>query len=145
MTMLVAVLTALALPSAALAGGGNSAIEEYVLDIPSGGGADHGAPSDTDAGSTLSPSTETALDAEGEDGAAAAKLAKATGPGRNSEGGRPEGPAEESGGSGIADVIGDVASGSDAGMGLVLPIVLGLALIGAVGAVIVRRSGQEST
>ncbi len=145
MTTLVAVLTALALPSAALAGGGNSAIEEYVLDIPSGGGADQGAPSDTGSGAPLSPGTEAALEAEGEDGAAAAKLAKATGPDRNGDGARADEPADAGGGSGIAEVIGDLASGSDAGMGPMLPIVLGLALIGAVGIAIARRAGQDST
>jgi hypothetical protein len=145
-----------ALTGLALAGGnGPAAGEEYILDIPGAGGNEPGSPSSTapDPGTDLPTGTEEALLQEGADGAAAADLARGTGPqdkgdrsgnGSNDGGDAVTGAADADGGSGIGEVVGDLASGSDSGMGLVLPIVLVLALGAALALVAWRRSASGS-
>jgi hypothetical protein len=143
----------LALPGLALAGGdGPAAGEEYILDIPGADGNEPGTPSGTsdtapDSGSALPSGTEDELIQEGSDGAKAAELARETGPGDGGQsgGGSPDvEPVPEADGSGVGDVVADLASGSDSGMGVFLPIVLVLALAGALAFVVWRRRGTGS-
>jgi hypothetical protein len=144
----------LALPGLAHAGGdGPAAGEEYILDIPGAEGNEPGSPSGTsdtspDSGSALPSGTEDELLQEGSDGAEAAELARETGPGDGgkSGGGSPdvEPVADADGGSGVGDVVADLASGSDSGMGVFLPILLVLALAGALAFVVWRRRGTGS-
>jgi hypothetical protein len=140
----------LALSGLALAGGnGPAAGEEYILDIPGADGDDSGSPagSSPDSGSALPAGTEDELLQQGSDGAKAAELARETDP--NGAGGSGGGPTDgdqgvADGGSGIGDVVADLASGSDSGMGLFLPIVLVLALGGALALIVWRRRASGS-
>jgi hypothetical protein len=163
MKKLAAVLVALvivALPAMASAQGG-SGIDEYTEDVPGGGG---GTPSNdgNGGGAPLPGASQDALQEQGTDGAAAAELAESTGPGNGSGGGGGEGggtgsdsgsgpagsptnPAStgggDSSGSGIDDVVVELAGGSEDGMGILLPIILGSVLVAAVAFVLIRRGG----
>ena len=163
---LLAVVAALALPGVAM--GQGSGADEYSEDIPGGGGnqpsnQNGGGSGGTGGGSTLPSGTQADLAAQGDDGAAAANLAQQTGPGENGNGGKSNGagsgdgaggtgsgssgdvnlaPADsDSSGSGIGGVVADLAGGSDDGMGLLLPIILGSVLVAAVAFVLFRRGG----
>ena len=142
----LSLLACLTLPGLALAGG--AAEEEYVLDIPGAGGNESGnAPSaPSGSGGELPAGTEDALLQEGADGAKAARLARETGPDgdRRSADSRDDAAGGADSGSGIGDVVADLASGSDSGMGFILPLVLVLALAAAVALVAWRRRGSGS-
>ncbi len=139
-----------ALTSLAVAGGDDSgAGEEYILDIPGADGNEPSSPADT--GSALPAGTEDDLLEQGSDGADAAKAARETDPGnggKSSDGDEAiAGAGDGSGGddgSGIAEVVGELASGSDSGMGAFLPIVLVLAFGGALAVVVWRRRASGS-
>ena len=131
----------------AQAPGGHGAIEEYTETLPGPGGDNPtGESTDTGTGGSLSPEQVAALEAEGSEGANAAKAAQSTGPDRKGGGSdRAGAPAPESdGGAGVVEVIGDLAGGDDSGMGVALPIVLGVALLGALAFVIARRGGGHT-
>lgn len=161
----LAVLALLALPGATVAHAqGNAAVDEYSESTPGGGGnkpSNSGSGSGSSSGDASSgPLTSAqiaALEAQGRDGAAAAALAQSTGPdgkGQNREGAGSAGltggggaaneptQAQDSGGPGITEAIGDLAGGSDSGMGPVLPIVLIAAVMGSLAFVVVRRRGS---
>ena len=152
LTIPLALFAFFALAGLALAGGnGPAAGEEYILDIPGANGNDPGSPAGTspDSGSALPTGTEDELLQEGADGAEAAELARETDPGGGGQtnGGSSDGDQAVTGvddGSGIGDVVADLASGSDSGMGLFLPIVLVLALGGALALVVWRRRASGS-
>jgi MYXO-CTERM domain-containing protein len=139
-----------ALTGIALAGGdGPAAGEEYILDIPGADGDQPGGAADTsdspDSGSAVPAGTENDLLEEGADGGRAAELARETdpGPGGHSNGGSSDTEqAVSDDGSGLAEVVADVASGSDSGMGPFLPVVLVLALAAALALAVWRRRGS---
>jgi hypothetical protein len=143
---MAAVLVALVVPAVSL-GQGNAGVDEYTEEVPGAGG---GKPSSGNTGGEddptlgpLTPAQVSALDEAGIDGTAAAALAQATGPagGDQGNGGTPDdlGPVDDS--SGVADVVGDLAGDSESGIGIMLPIVLALTLLAAVGFVLARRHG----
>ena len=145
-----AALAALALPSLAMAQG-NSGVDEYEEVLPSPGGegndSDSGQPGADDSSGPLTPEQVAALEEEGADGEAAAAPAQGngadrdTGSGGDSANTTPAGSGADDD-SGVAGVVGDLASGSDDGMGVVLPIVLVVAALAAIAFFAVRRRGR---
>jgi hypothetical protein len=151
----IALLAALALPSAALAAGGtnappgNSGVDEYLEAIPDATG-NRPAQHITRSGSTthaLPQAVAQKLDALGADGRAVAGFVAATAPKRVSSS-APSEPSATSGGtqdalpSGGAPAIGRAAADTvdgGGGLGLLLPIALGGILVAAVAARLVRR------
>jgi hypothetical protein len=162
------IVAMLAVPGVAVAQApGNGGADEYTETLPGAGGntpsnqggggsggGESGAPT---ASGPLTPAQVAALEAQDEDGAAAAALAEQSGPDRS--GGEDTGAAGSDGSdtagsdtagsgtaddSGIREVVGNVASGSDDGMGAALPIILAATLIGALAFLIVRRSGGRA-
>jgi hypothetical protein len=142
-----AALGVMALPSLAMAQG-NSGVDEYEEVLPSPGG---GSDSDSDSGESgadessgpLTSEQVAALEEEGADGEAAAAVAQANGADRDPEsGGDPASPTSTAPAddSGVAEVVGDLASGSDDGMGIMLPIVLVVAALAAIAFFAARRS-----
>lgn len=157
-----------AFPGVAL--GQGSGADEYTENIPGGGGNTptnnngNGSGGGSDGGgSPLPQGAQEALAQQGSDGAAAANLAAETGPNRNATSGKQGGGSggdgaggglsggegsslstptkSDSGGSGIGEVVGELAGGSDDGMGILLPIILGSVLVAAVAFVLIRRTG----
>ena len=137
-----------------------------------GGGSHHPGGGGGGSGSSVSPGVTHTLDSQGPAGQGAASLAAATAPdvGGNApagHGGKSGGSANAKGGSGTtaggAASRGNAASGGsgsgvdaiaaeltgsgvDNGMGIFLPIILGAALIGALGLVALRlRRGPQQT
>jgi hypothetical protein len=137
-----------------------------------GGGSHHPGGGGGGSGSSVSPGVTHTLDSQGPAGQGAANLAAATAPdvGGNApagHGGKSGGSANAKGGSGTtasgAASGGNAASGGsgsgvdaiaaeltgsgvDNGMGIFLPIILGAALIGALGLVALRlRRGPQQT
>ncbi len=159
---LLAVFATLVMPCMALAQGSGG--DAYTEDIPGPGGnppSNEGGNGGSVPGDTQSLPGETQSDfaAEGDDGAAAANLAQSTGPdgnGSNGDGtgaGQTDDAATASGSSdssdsdsdsGFGEAVVELVGGSDDGMGPLLPIILGSALIAAVAFVIFRRSGGST-
>jgi hypothetical protein len=137
-----------------------------------GGGSHHPGGGGGGSGSSVSPGVTHTLDSQGPAGQGAANLAATTAPdvGGNApagHGGKSGGSANAKGGSGTtaggAASRGNAASGGsgsgvdaiaaeltgsgvDNGMGILLPIILGAALIGALGLVALRlRRGPQQT
>jgi hypothetical protein len=121
----------------------NSAIGQYVEDVPGAGGA---RPSETPGGGgpvggapgagLLSPAASQALAEQGAAGRSAARLAEDTAPEKGDGG-----PAAAGGGrgSGIKGIV-DAVTGSDSdGMGVVLPIILGASVLAALLLLALRR------
>jgi hypothetical protein len=152
MIALLAVILALVAPAAAWAQG-SGGTDEYVEQLPGAGGdkpsSDSGGDAETDE--PLTPSAEEAIEEQGADGSAAVELAQSTGP---DDGGGGDSGQGGSGGdglrgsdadSGLPEVIGDVASGSDdSDMGVLLPIVIGATLVAALAFVIIRRRRRHA-
>jgi hypothetical protein len=141
--VLAAALVAVVAPSMAL-GQSNAGIDEYTEEVPGAGGGNPthgggGGGEDPSTGGPLSPAEVSSLEELGADGAAAAELAQASGP--RDDGGTPGVAASPDDSSGVADVVGDLAGDSDEGIGIMLPVVLALTLLAAVGFVLVRRHG----
>ena len=152
---------ALVAPSFALAQGippDNSGADQYVEgvpgaggDKPSGGGGGGGAGNGVEGedGSGLSPAAQEALEAEGPAGAQVAEAVGATAPGKGgkgADGAKAQDSADSvqrgednDGGSGIDDVVGSLTGSDSGGMGLALPAILLLTLLGALALAIVRR------
>jgi hypothetical protein len=149
-----------AVPSAAPAQGvltppGASGVDEYSETIPSADG--NRTAGNTGAGHTLTPRQRRALERLGPDGAQAAALADANGPavaGRrrpsaDGAGGSNGSPADElsarsdlpdsAGESGFVATVTRALGGDGGGVGLVLPVVLILALMGAAVLALRRR------
>lgn len=142
-------------------GGGNQPSNEN-----NGGSGGSGGGSTGSGGTPLPSGTQGELEAQGGDGAAAANLAQSTGPkgerganGANDANGggagaggtatSPDGevavsPGSDSSGSGVGEVVGELAGGSEDGMGILLPIILGSVLVAAVAFVLIRRSGGSA-
>jgi hypothetical protein len=162
-TLLVALL--LALPSAAQAAQGtppgNSAVDQYLENVP-GAGGNHpsGNQPGGGGGGGLSPGARHALAAQGPAGVAAANLAGATAPrhsgtaGKAAKGsdrgakqpgkhGGDQGSAADTGGSPFKNAVDRVVGGGDSGggMGIALPIILGSSLLGALLLLFLRRRG----
>jgi hypothetical protein len=157
------IVAMLAVPGVAVAQApGNGGADEYIETLPGAGGntpsnqggggsggGESGAPT---ASGPLTPAQVAALEAQDEDGAAAASVAQQSG--RDRSGGEDTGAGGSDGSdtagsgtadeSGIREVVGNVASGSDDGMGAALPIILAATLIGAIAFLIVRRSGSRA-
>lgn len=155
MTSLV-VVALLVIPGTATAQGpgGNAGVDEYTETVPAGGGSNPssdpgGGGSGGSGEDALTPAQVAALEEQGPDGAAAAQLAQSTGPDRASDqrsGDNSGGVSTQpSGESGIVGALGDAADGSESGMGVALPIILGVALLGALGFLVARRSGGTPT
>jgi hypothetical protein len=147
-----ALLALAAVPGPALAQD-NSAIDEYTENVPGAGGdrpsRDVDGGTGGGSGSTLPPSSSEALASQGAAGAAAADLAQATAPAREaggSGGGADGSTARERSGGGVpsvGDVLAEVGRGSDSdGLGIVLPIILGSVLVGALLFLLARRRRQ---
>jgi hypothetical protein len=131
----------------------NSGVGQYTENVPGaggdkpsddlGGGSGSGGSGSGSAGSDagLPPGTADALESQGPDGQAAANLAQATSPGRGEDGADRAGgdaPGADDG-SAIGDVIGQLGASDSGGMGIALPIVLGLSLVAAAVLVLARR------
>lgn len=121
--------------------------------IDGGGSGDQGTSSGSGSNAGLPSSTISQLESQGSDGAQAASFAEATNPGGSggaassgNGGADSAGTASDDDGSLLSAlekvVTGNDASASDAGQGLGtwLPILLGLVLIGGLGALVLRRS-----
>lgn len=150
----LALLLLAGLPGSALAAPG-SAIDEYQEHVP-GGGRDR--PSDEigsgsgSGPSTLPPGALQALQAEGADGAAAARLAEATGPdagrdGDGANGAQSASGSEDDAGGAIGEVLdqlfgGGAGEAGEDGMGILLPLILGLSALAALVFVLMRRRGE---
>jgi hypothetical protein len=156
-TVAIAVLSVLALPAAAHAQDippENSGVGQYVEGVPGAGGdkpSDEVSPDDPGATDTLTPDQQEAIESlseAGEDGRAAAGLATATAPDRD-DAERVERGAVDTGGvraaepSAIGSVFDELAG--TRGMGIGLPIVLGVALVVAIAVVIARRRRTAGT
>lgn len=145
-----AALVAASLPALAMAQG-NGGVDEYeeVLPNPGGGNDSDAGDSGDDSSGPLTPEQVSALEEQGSDGAAAAALAQESGGAGNAgSAGEPTdtssaAPSSDDD-SGVAGVVGDLASGSDDGMGIVLPIVLVVVAVAAVAFFIVRRSRERA-
>jgi hypothetical protein len=122
---------------------GNSAANQYTETLPGPGGntpsseAKGGAPA-----KVLGSSNAARLEALGPEGRAAARLAAATAPhpvGKGEPGGAKAAPVP-SGSSGLGQVLRQLTGTSGSGgMGLLLPLVIVLAVLAAVGFLITRR------
>lgn len=142
----------------------NSAIDEYTENVPNAGGDERneqagggsGGGGDGEEGSNPLPQgTSEELQRKGSDGGAAAALAEATAPkgsagGERSDPGAAGGdrngsstePARSGGDDGVpsvSDVVVGLAGSDSDGMGIWLPILLGAALLAALGFLAVRR------
>jgi hypothetical protein len=114
---------------------GNSGVQEYVETLPDGTGGrstnDVGHAQDLGprAGQVLGQSARRALEAQGSNGRRAATLADATGPKR--------GLGDDHAAGGDSPLLGAVhrvaGTGGPGGMGLALPIIMLVSLLGAVG------------
>jgi hypothetical protein len=167
----LALLATLLLPAVAGAQG-NAGIDQYTETPPTadgesdgaafgasgnGGGSGSGAEGEGGGGEPLPADTRDALESLGSDGAAAADIAEATAPssGSGADGGERGGfeasrPTGEGSGGGSGDGIGgvvDALAGSDSeGLGVTLPLILLLSLLGVLGLVVSRsRTGDPRT
>ncbi len=151
--VITAALALLVLPATAQAQqGGGSAADEYTEDVPGAGGNqpssddDSGAAAGPSSGGGLPPSVVNDLEAQGADGAGAAKLAQSTGPDKGKGDAKDAAASTNPGdsGGGVGEVLNQLAGGdgeSDGGMGVALPIILGVSLLAAVTLLLLRRRG----
>ncbi len=137
LTVLV-VIALLAMPSAASARSdatnappGNSAIDEYLETVP--GATGNRAPGQAGDGG-LTAAQRARLERQGADGKALADAIDATAPKRTK-------PAADLTGTGRAPIgsVLDIAAGRDGGMGLLLPAILLIVLLGAITLAVLRR------
>jgi hypothetical protein len=138
----LAALAAASLPALATAQS-NSGVDEYEEVLPNPGGGDNQGGGNDDSTGALSPDQVNDFEEAGPDGAATAELTQESTPESSSpSGGAANGTNSSSGddSDGVVEVVGDLAGGSDDGMGLLLPIVLGIAAVAAAGFVIARRN-----
>jgi hypothetical protein len=128
---------------------GNSEIDQYLESVPgacgdrrpgAGGESTEGG-SGTNAPTSVPPAAAAALEALGADGAAAVAAAEATSPGDRGAAAEDRGESASGDASSPTGLVGDALSGSadDGGLGLLLPLILGLVALGGVALVITRR------
>jgi hypothetical protein len=137
-----------AFAQAQIAPPGNAGVDEYLETVPDGRG---NAPLDRTRPAPRRPSVPAAtrrrLEGLGEDGARAAALAEAGSPrgGGRTVGGTapPRGALGRAGdgGSGLGVVLREAAGGGDGGMGVALPVLLVVTLLGAAALALRRRRG----
>lgn len=112
-------------------------VPEAEEDTPVRDKKQQGGGDDSESGALPSDVAED-LAAEGEAGEAAAAAAEATGSGGKKDG-NGGGVADRNGKSPASAVAGTVASDSDDGVGIVLPLILVATLVGGVAYLVVRR------
>ena len=152
-TLLTAFAIALAPASAAWAGSGNASVDQYTEHVPTAGGGG-GSGGGGSGQSSIPQSTQQSLDTQGAAGQAAANLAESSAPSapvkRDSKAGnsghgqrsRVDAVGTSSPGSSGGDAIGQAVKGdSDGGLGVLLPIILVVSVLGAVAIVAARRRG----
>ena len=158
-----AALAILLIPAALAGAQGNAGIDQYTETPPAadgesdaaafgsnGDGGSAGADGDDGGGRPLPPDARGELESLGADGVAAADIAEATAPasggtaGSGDDGGFAASQSSSSGdeGSGSGDGVGGVidalgGSGSD-GLGIALPLILVLSLLGVAGFLVAR-------
>jgi hypothetical protein len=148
-------------------GGGNSEVNQYLETIPGpcgdqpvGGNPSGNQGTSSGAGSSaagIPPATLTHLESLGPAGAQAAGFAQATNPGGGSGNGSAKGSGQGSsgsaqsgttsgGGGSLLDALKQAVTGADAsgsssgqGLGTLLPILLGMVLLGGLGVLALRR------
>jgi hypothetical protein len=128
---------------------GQSGVDEYVESLPSSDGS---TGSDTGSGGGsrrgLSPAAARRLAQQGPDGKAVAALTAATGSAPRHRPAEPGGAADRDVASGgdqgfISGIASALTGGSSGGMGIALPIILGVTLLGAAVIGVVRfRAGR---
>ena len=152
MIALLAVILALLAPGTVASAQGPGGTDEYVEQLPGAGGNNPTSQSseDPETDEPLTPSDAEAVEEQGADGSAAVELAQTTGPddggGDSAQGGSGgKGQPGSDAGSGLPEVIGDVAGGSDdSDMGVLLPVVIGATLVAALAFVIIRRRRRHA-
>jgi hypothetical protein len=130
---------------------GNSGVNQYSETLPGAGGDQPssdsgGGGAEGNQGSSLSPKAQRALQEHGPTGAAVAGLASQTAPQVANSGAQNRShDSRESGGGGSALGAGvDQLSGSEtSGMGVALPIIILLSLIGAIAVFVLRRRNEQ--
>lgn len=148
-------LLALALPSPSVAqcgdrvAEGNSEIDQYLESVPGAcgdrrpGAGNEGTEggSGTNASTSVPPAAAAALEALGADGAAAVAVAEATSAGDRGAAAEDRGESASGDAPSPTGLVGDALSGSadDGGLGLLLPLILGLVALGGVALAIARR------
>ena len=160
---LLAMLAALALAPGAFAQSippGNSGADQYTEGVPDVGGdkpagGNGEAGGGGGAGGSISNGTLDALASAGADGALAGAALGASSPtpsgspGERGSTGGAEG-ADDSEldaleDQGLGSALGTVAQGSDQGMGIVLPLILALVALGAVGLLVAQRARRSGS
>jgi hypothetical protein len=140
-------LVVLAMPSAAMAQGGqtnappgNSAIDEYLETVPAAGGNHAPKAPSSSGGSALTAAQRAKLEALGPDGKALADAVESTSSGKATAAKHASEPVTAQGRSPIGEVF-DAAIGRDdgGGMGALLPAILLASLLGVVTLVVLRR------
>lgn len=136
----------------------NGAVDQYTEGLPGpegetpsggGGGSGGGAGGGSGGEGALPPSAVEALEAEGSDGEAVARIVEGTAPRGSGErgpagsGGERAASAEESGG--LIDSVQAAVTGEEGGMGIVFPLILGGSLLGAVVLLLLGRRGGGPT
>ena len=122
---------------------GNSAIDEYLETVPGATGSQLPKPPSNGGGdgstsATLTPAQRRQLESQGADGKALADAVERTSPGAAPSERQPEQLASGKGRSPISEAF-DAATGTDGGMGLVLPAILIATLLGFIALIALRR------
>jgi hypothetical protein len=152
-TLFAAFAIALVPASAAWAGSGNSSVDQYTEHVPTAGGGGGGGGGS--GHSSIPPSTQQSLDSQGAAGQAAANLAESSAPVKRDSKAGNSGHGKHSrvdavgtsspggsGGGSAGDAIGQAVKGdSGGGLGVLLPIILAVSVLGAVAIVAARRRG----
>jgi MYXO-CTERM domain-containing protein len=131
---------------------GNAGVDEYLETIPEAdGNRPVRPPAESGGQGGLDADTQRELESLGDDGEAAARLADraarqsgGTGssdkaPVRDGETGASADSLDGTSGAGLGTVLGQTVSAEDGGLGVGLPILLAVTLLGAVAIVVVRR------
>lgn len=146
--------TTTALAQEQVAPPGNAGVDEYLETIPEADGNRPARPSGDGGGepqSALDAQTRQDLEDLGADGAAAARLAdeaaRAAGDRPKGSGGTESAGSADSldgaGGSGLGAVLAQTVNSDDGGMGVALPILLLITLVGAAALLVIRRRGGQ--
>jgi hypothetical protein len=148
----IVLILSLASPAGAaqVAPPGNSGVNQYSETLPGAGGdqpsSDPGGGGGAgNRGSSLSPKAKRALEEQGPTGAAVAGLASRTAPqiARSGDIGRGRDSAGSSDGKSAFGAGVDQLAGDSGGMGIALPIILLLSLIGAIAVFVLRRRNEQ--
>ena len=145
-SLVVTVLSLIAIPASGAFAQSNSAVDEYTETVPGGGGDNPVSGGGDPTGGTPLPSDVAGeLQAAGDDGVAAAELAEsAGGPADRKPSTSSDRPSDDQGG-GFGSAISEIIEpDDDSGMGIALPIILGAALIAATIFGIARSRGSKT-